>query len=107
MTQEANPRRKATPTTAEPSPSAGEAGPGEIIERPDGYYWQAPDIAKEFGPFVSYELALADRDEVGDEPPERSETLRQAERSIGINDWIDLETGQPAEGQSPPHLEEE
>jgi hypothetical protein len=31
----------------------------------------------------------------------------QAERDIGINDWIDVETGGPAEGQSPPHFEQE
>ena len=107
MSHKANPRRKAAPAAPEPSASAGQANPGEIMERPDGFYWQAPNTAKEFGPFESYQLAEADRDEVGDETLERSETLRQAERSIGINDWIDVETGQPAEGQSPPHLEEE
>lgn len=77
--------------------------PGEIAQRPDGYYWQAPDGLAEFGPFESHELARADRDAAGDD----SEALRQAEGDIGINDWIDLETGEPAEGQSPPHLERE
>ena len=76
-----------------------------ILERPDGYYWQSPALA-EVGPFETYELACADRDAVGDEVNGRSETL-QAERDIGINDWLDAETGEPAEGQSPPHLEEE
>lgn len=81
--------------------------PGAILERPDGYYWQAPDGLAEFGPFETYEQAQADRDAMGDDPPDDSDTLRQAERDIGINDWIDAETGEPAEGQSPPHLEEE
>jgi len=33
--------------------------------------------------------------------------LHEAESDIGIADWIDPQTGEPAEGQSPPHLEEE
>lgn len=93
-----------------PLPGAGDepddiAEPPPIVERPDGYYWQAPDGQAEIGPFESYELAVADRDGVSDEPAD--ESLREAERDIGINEWIDAETGAPAEGQSPPHLEEE
>ena len=76
-----------------------------VLERPDGFYWQAPGLA-EVGPFETYELACASRDAVGDEVMGRSETL-QAERDIGINDWLDAETGAPAEGQSPPRLEKE
>jgi hypothetical protein len=38
---------------------------------------------------------------------EPGETLREAEDEVGINQWIDPETGEPAEGQSPPHLEQE
>ena len=79
--------------------------PGEILERPDGYYWQAPDGHAEFGPFRSYELAQADRDAVGDDALDIGEALRQVEGDIGINDWIDAETGAPAWGQSPIHLE--
>lgn len=44
---------------------------------------------------------------VDEEGPEPGESLREAEAEIGINEWIDSETGEPAEGQSPPHLEEE
>lgn len=36
-----------------------------------------------------------------------SDALHEAEQSIGINEWLDPETGEPAEGQSPPHLEQE
>jgi hypothetical protein len=48
-----------------------------------------------------------DEPPVDEEGPEPGENLREAESEIGINDWIDCGTGEPAEGQSPPHLEEE
>lgn len=35
------------------------------------------------------------------------ETLPEMEREIGMADWIDPETGEPAEGLSPPHLDAE
>ena len=77
----------------------------EIMARPDGYYWQAPDGKQEFGPFESIEEALADKGySDDDEEPVPGETLQEAEDEIGIADWIDPETGQPAEGQSPPRL---
>lgn len=81
--------------------------PGEIVERPDGFYWKSPEGPDEYGPFESLEAARANRDAVTDEPAEGTDALHEVERDIGINDWIDAETGEPAEGQSPPHLEEE
>jgi hypothetical protein len=39
--------------------------------------------------------------------PEPGETLQEAEDEIGIADWIDPETGAPAQGQSPPRFEAE
>ena len=79
-----------------------------ILRRPDGYYWLAPDGKQEFGPFDNLEFAQADMASGDDEmQPHVGETLQEAENEIGIADWIDPETGQPAEGQSPPHLEEE
>ncbi|MEO7392598.1 MAG: hypothetical protein ABIU58_10510 [Ramlibacter sp.] len=48
-----------------------------------------------------------DNEAGSDEAPADGETLLEAERDIGINEWIDPETGEPAEGQSPPHLEQE
>ena len=81
--------------------------PGDIVERPDGYYWKSPEGPDEYGPFESLEAARDNRDATTDEPPEGSDALHEVERDIGINDWIDAETGEPAEGQSPPHLEEE
>jgi hypothetical protein len=78
-----------------------------IMLRPDGYYWQTPDGKHDFGPFESIELALADRGAIDEQDPEPGETLQEAEDEIGIAGWIDPETGEPAEGQSPPRYEQE
>ena len=88
--------------SAEPADALDETPP--VVERPDGFYWQAPGLT-EVGPFDTYELACASRDALGDEVMGRSDML-QAERDIGMNDWIDAETGAPAEGQSPPRFED-
>lgn len=42
-------------------------------------------------------------DAVDEDAPEPGEGLREAESEIGIADWIDPDTGEPAEGPSPPH----
>jgi hypothetical protein len=86
--------------------TAGASGDERVVEHPDGYYWLGPDADAEFGPFESRTAARADRDRYNEEPPSEGETVQEAEREIGVNDWIDAETGAPAEGQSPPHLEE-
>lgn len=79
---------------------------GEIVLRPDGYHWVAPDGRKEFGPFETREEATADRDASDEDGLSPGETLQEAEDEIGIADWIDPETGEPAEGLSHPRLEE-
>lgn len=38
------------------------------------------------------------------EPSASEDPLSAAENEIGINDWLDQDTGEPAEGQAPPHL---
>jgi len=78
-----------------------------IVERPDGFYWVDPDSGLEFGPFPTVEEARADMesastDESGYEPGESAE---EAEAELGISDWIDPETGEPAE-DSVPRLED-
>lgn len=83
-----------------------DSNPGEIVLRPDGYHWVAPDGRQEFGPFETRDDAMADRDTTDDEGDSPGETLAEAEDEIGIAGWIDPETGQPAEGLSHPHLEE-
>jgi hypothetical protein len=87
-------------------PDLPETSPGEIVARPDGYHWIAPDGRQEFGPFDSLELAQAARDAGDEAMPEPGETLQEAEAEIGVAGWIDPETGEPAEGACPPHLTE-
>lgn len=92
-----------------PAPVSPPAAPDEvaaderlarIVEHPDGYYWLAFDGHQEFGPFASVEDALADLDAAAadDEAIEPGETLAEAEQEIGMSEWIDPETGAPAEG---------
>ena len=76
-----------------------------LIERPDGFYWQSKAGTEEFGPFATLLAAVQDmqaREEAGPEP---GETVQEAEAEIGISDWTDPETGEPAE-ESVPRLEE-
>lgn len=75
-----------------------------IIERPDGFYWQLRKSGEEFGPFATLIEAVSDM-ESGGANLEAGESLEEAESEIGIADWIDPETGQPAE-ESVPHLED-
>ena len=75
-----------------------------IIERPDGFYWQGKETGEEFGPFATLIEAVADM-ENGGAGIGPGESLEEAESVIGIADWIDPETGEPAE-ESIPHLED-
>lgn len=77
-----------------------------IVERPDGFYWRSEDGRGEYGPFETLVEALADMqspDEDGGYEP--GESLAEAEDEIGISEWIDPDTGQPAE-ESIPRTEE-
>ena len=76
-----------------------------IIERPNGFYWQSEGSRRETGPFPTLVEAVADMqasDEAGYEP---GESLGEAENELGISDWIDPDTGEPAE-ESIPRLED-
>lgn len=95
-------RRGAARVIPESPPQDENAG---FVEHPDGWYWSAPDGRQDFGPFETLELARADRDRFSEEAPVEGESLREAEAEIGIADWIDSETGEPAEGPSPPRLD--
>ncbi len=74
-----------------------------LIERPDGYYWQDNPTEKMYGPFATRTKAMEDMQYLEDNNFEEGETLEEAEAEIGMADWIDPDTGQPAEG-STPHL---
>ena len=80
---------------------------GQLMHHPNGYYWLTPDGKQEFGPFESVELALADMQSAAEDAAEPGETLQEAEDEIGVADWIDPDTGELAEGQSTPHLQNE
>lgn len=69
-----------------------------IVQRPDGFHWIAPDGHQEFGPFTTFEEALADMGDAADDGVEPGETLEEAERELGIAEWLDPDTGAPAEG---------
>jgi hypothetical protein len=100
-------RRGAARVIAETSaPAPAGSDDAGLVEHPDGWYWLAPDGRQEFGPFAERQAARADRDRYNEEAPAEGETVQEAEREIGVADWLDAETGALAEGQSPPHLEE-
>jgi hypothetical protein len=72
-----------------------------VVERPDGFYWQDSDTGEEFGPFPTLLDAVNDMEYSAEAGPEPVETVREAEDEIGIADWVDPETGEPAEEQVP------
>lgn len=68
-----------------------------IIERPDGFYWQDKESVKEYGPFGTLLEAVEDMQYNDEGDYEPAETLEEAEDEIGINGWIDPDTGLPGE----------
>ena len=110
MTHKAKPRphkKHAPAVDTGPSDATAEAAFGEVVDRPDGFYWRSPDGTREGGPFETPELA---RDDMGaNDAPDQGpiESLQEVEREIGLVDWIDPETGEPAEGLATPRLGEE
>lgn len=85
-------RKKPSPVSREEIPS------GRVLERPDGFYWK--DGTEEYGPFPTRgeaEVAM----QAGDGEIEPGETLQEAESELGISEWIDPDTGGPAEDSVP------
>jgi hypothetical protein len=83
---------------------------GRVIKRPDGYYWEAKGEEAR-GPFATRAEAEADLLAGGAgqgefEAAEFSDgSLQEAESELGISDWIDPDTGGPAE-DNVPHIED-
>ena len=71
-----------------------------LIERPDGFYWQDKSSDKMHGPFPSRVKAMEDMQYQEDSNYEEGETLEEAEAEIGMANWIDPDTGEPAEGST-------
>jgi hypothetical protein len=86
-------------------PAREEEQPRRIIERPDGFYWESKASGKEYGPYPT--LPEAEADALAGEPAELEpgESLPEAESEIGMSEWIDPDTGGPAE-DSVPRLED-
>ena len=67
-----------------------------VIERADGFYWRSKSDSRGYGPFTTLLEAIQDMqpDESLFEP---GETPEEAKAEIGIADWNDPDTGEPAE----------
>ena len=72
-----------------------------VIERPNGFYWQDRLSDELYGPFPTLLEAVQDMQDQDNTSYEEGESLEEAEAEIGIADWIDPETGEPAEGLQP------
>jgi len=72
-----------------------------IVERPSGFFWQAKEGGREYGPFATLLEAAQDMQANEQAAPEPGETVEEAEAEIGIADWVDPETGEPAEEERP------
>jgi hypothetical protein len=113
MKRSKNPRHPAKDESAQADPapeSAQEEAPVaepriRFIERPNGVYWRASGSTTEYGPFGT--LAEAEADAQGREDPtfQATESVAEAEAELGISEWIDPDTGVPAE-ESVPRLED-
>jgi hypothetical protein len=87
--------------TPQATDSAEATGPDEessrVVARPDGYYWIADDGRQEFGPFVTAVQALSALREGIETTSEPGETVAEAVAEIGVAEWVDPDTGEPAE----------
>jgi hypothetical protein len=81
-----------------------EALQGRVIERPDGFYWESKETKELRGPFATRAEAEADM-LAGGATDEELDTavggLQEAESELGISEWIDPDTGVPAEDNVP------
>ena len=94
-----------SPTTPLPQTPPG-YDQTRVTERPDGFYWQDKLTDELYGPFPTLVEAMQDIQDQADTSYEEGESLKEAEAEIGIADWTDPETGEPAESLQP-HLSDE
>ena len=80
-----------------------EAPQGRILERPDGFYWESKETRTPRGPFQTRGEAEADMLAGGaaEGEFEPGESLQEAESELGISEWIDPDSGVPAEDNVP------
>lgn len=72
-----------------------------VFERPDGFYWENGETGETYGPFATLLEAQNDMRYSTEVPTEPGESVAEAESEIGIADWIDPDTGEPAEESVP------
>lgn len=72
-----------------------------VIERPDGFYWQDKFSDEVYGPFATLLDAVQDMQARDENGYGEGESLEEAEAEIGIADWTDPQTGEPAEELQP------
>lgn len=103
--------RDADPKSAEPTGPATDLASGRVVERPDGYHAIALDGHQEFGPFETFAQARASIEAAFEgfdgETAVEDGTLMDMGGAVGTADWLDPQTGEPAEGACPPHLDAE
>ncbi len=68
-----------------------------IIERPDGFFWLDPVSGEMFGPFDTMAQAVEDMEYNAESNYEPDETVEEAERELGLANWVDTDTGELAE----------
>ena len=111
MPRKAKPSASKKPPTEPPSSEetleSTETLEDRVIERPDGFYWESKKKGETYGPFPTLAEAEADRLSGGGSAVEdlEAEGLQEAESELGISDWIDPDTGGPAE-DNVPHIED-
>jgi len=104
-------RETASDTASDIAPteeSVSVPAPGRVLERPDGFYWESKETKELRGPFATRAEADADLLAGGEADSEfdpEAETLQEAESELGISEWIDPDTGGPAE-DNVPHIED-
>jgi len=83
--------------------SSKEEAQGRILERPDGFYWESKETKELRGPFETRAEAEVDMLAGGatEDEFEPKDTLQEAESELGISEWIDPDTGGPAEDNVP------
>lgn len=68
-----------------------------VVARPDGFYWIADDGRQEFGPFATALQALAALREGTESTAGPGDTDAEAAAEFGVAEWVDPDTGEPAE----------
>jgi hypothetical protein len=88
-------REKKPPVSPDETPA-----PGHVVERPDGFYWQEKEGGEEYGPFPTRAEAEADMESDGVAATD-PDAVHDAESELGISEWIDPDSGEPAEDSVP------